>query len=187
MLILGGIDEQERLVDVVEKFDVGSGRSETVPLTWHSRSGHTATLLDSTRVLVAGGAIDGRPASDIEIINMADWHAVSLASLERARRGHAAALLADGRVELVGGEGTEGPLGELRTVINVAKRVVRPITTTHADSSTVTTTYDAGNRPTQVDDSVGGTITRQYDLSDRLTSETTPEGTISYTYDALDR
>ncbi|HEX5076177.1 MAG TPA: RHS repeat domain-containing protein, partial [Gemmatimonadaceae bacterium] len=47
--------------------------------------------------------------------------------------------------------------------------------------------YDAGNRPTQVDDSVGGTITRQYDLSDRLTSETTPEGTISYTYDALDR
>jgi RHS repeat-associated protein len=37
---------------------------------------------------------------------------------------------------------------------------------------------------TQVADSVNGTITRGYDNFDRLTSETTPLGSISYTYDA---
>jgi RHS repeat-associated protein len=56
-----------------------------------------------------------------------------------------------------------------------------------AYASTVTTTYDAGNRATQIVDSGAGTITRTYDLLDRLTQEVTPEGTISYTYDAADR
>ena len=37
---------------------------------------------------------------------------------------------------------------------------------------------------TQVVHSIGGTITRTYDGVDRLLSETTPEGSISYTYDA---
>ena len=54
-------------------------------------------------------------------------------------------------------------------------------------ASTTTTTYDAGNRPTQVVDSSAGTITRTYDLLDRLTQEVTPEGTITYTYDAAGR
>jgi RHS repeat-associated protein len=53
--------------------------------------------------------------------------------------------------------------------------------------STITTTYDGGNRATQVVDSAAGTITRTYDLLDRLTQEVTPEGTINYTYDAADR
>jgi RHS repeat-associated protein len=53
--------------------------------------------------------------------------------------------------------------------------------------STIGHTYDAGNRRTQVLDSVAGTITRGYDLLDRLTSETTPEGSIGYTYDGADR
>jgi YD repeat-containing protein len=40
---------------------------------------------------------------------------------------------------------------------------------------------------TEVDDSIAGTITHTYDLRDRLTSETTPEGSVSYTYDAVSR
>jgi len=51
-------------------------------------------------------------------------------------------------------------------------------------ASTVALTWDAGNRVTQLVDSVAGTITRSYDLLDRLTSETTPQGSVSYTYDA---
>ena len=47
--------------------------------------------------------------------------------------------------------------------------------------------YDLGNRLRQVTDSLSGgsttTITRTYDDLDRLTSETTPEGSISYTYE----
>ncbi|MGH9330600.1 MAG: DUF6531 domain-containing protein, partial [Vicinamibacterales bacterium] len=53
--------------------------------------------------------------------------------------------------------------------------------------SSIASTYDAGDRLTQVVDSAAGTITRGYDLLDRLTSETTPEGSISYTYDGADR
>ncbi len=53
--------------------------------------------------------------------------------------------------------------------------------------STISYTYDGGDRLTQVVDSGAGTITRGYDLLNRLTSETTPEGSISYTYDAANR
>lgn len=54
-------------------------------------------------------------------------------------------------------------------------------------ASTITTTYDAGDRATSIVDSVAGTITPSYDQLDRLTSEVTPEGTIGYTYDGASR
>jgi RHS repeat-associated protein len=54
-------------------------------------------------------------------------------------------------------------------------------------ASTITTTYDDGNRVTQVLDSVAGTIERTCDLLDPLTQEDTPEGTIDYVYDAAGR
>lgn len=57
--------------------------------------------------------------------------------------------------------------------------------TTH--ESTITYTYDAGDRLTQVVDSVGGTVNLSYDNLDRLTSQTTAQGAVSYTYDAAGR
>jgi RHS repeat-associated protein len=54
-------------------------------------------------------------------------------------------------------------------------------------ASTITTSYDAGNRAIQTVDSGAGTITHTYDLLDRLTQEQTPEGTITYTSDAASR
>jgi YD repeat-containing protein len=53
--------------------------------------------------------------------------------------------------------------------------------------SSITLTYDAGGRLTQVEDSISGTITYTYDNYDRLTSKTTPQGSISYAYDAAGR
>lgn len=53
--------------------------------------------------------------------------------------------------------------------------------------STVGYTYDGGNRMTQAVDSAGGTITEAYDNLDRLTSETTPQGSITYGYDLAGR
>lgn len=53
--------------------------------------------------------------------------------------------------------------------------------------STISYTYDAGNRLTQAVDSAGGTITDAYDGLDRLTGETTAQGSISYAYDAANR
>ncbi|UEP39789.1 DUF6531 domain-containing protein (plasmid) [Burkholderia ambifaria] len=56
-----------------------------------------------------------------------------------------------------------------------------------APDATVATTYDAGDRATQIADTQGGTITRTYDGLDRLTAETTSQGSVAYTYDAADR
>jgi RHS repeat-associated protein len=53
--------------------------------------------------------------------------------------------------------------------------------------STVSYTRDAANRLHIAVDSVGGTITREYDLLDRLTSETTGQGAITYQYDSANR
>jgi RHS repeat-associated protein len=56
--------------------------------------------------------------------------------------------------------------------------------------STTAFTYDDWGRLTQVDDTVGGvtsTITRDYDDLDRLTIETTPYGSVAYTWDDAGR
>jgi exodeoxyribonuclease-3 len=53
--------------------------------------------------------------------------------------------------------------------------------------STITYTYDNGDRLTEAEDSEAGTITRAYDELDRLTSETTPERSVAYGYDDADR
>ena len=54
-------------------------------------------------------------------------------------------------------------------------------------ASSVTTTLDAGDRATSLVDSAAGTISRTFDLLDRITQEVTPEGTINYTYDTANR
>ena len=53
--------------------------------------------------------------------------------------------------------------------------------------SSYSVTYDAGNRPYQIADSLTGTITLAFDLLDRLSGEATPEGSIEYTYDNANR
>jgi YD repeat-containing protein len=63
----------------------------------------------------------------------------------------------------------------------------RPVSATYADGSTMAWTWDLAGRLTQVQDSLGGTITRSCDGFDRLISETTPQGTVNYTYDAAGR
>jgi len=53
--------------------------------------------------------------------------------------------------------------------------------------STISDTYDDGGRLIRTEDSADGTITRTYDELDRLTSESSPQGTVGYTYDASGR
>ena len=53
--------------------------------------------------------------------------------------------------------------------------------------STISYTFDAGNRLLTAVDSASGTITRGYDDLDRLTSEVTPQGSVGYAYDAAGR
>jgi len=63
----------------------------------------------------------------------------------------------------------------------------RPTSATFADNSTLAWTWDLGGRLTQLQDSVGGTITRTYDGLDRLLTEATAQGTVTYTYDNAGR
>ena len=49
--------------------------------------------------------------------------------------------------------------------------------------STVNYTYDGGNRLTKIVDSTSGTITPVFDGLDRLTSETTSQGSVAFQYD----
>ena len=58
---------------------------------------------------------------------------------------------------------------------------------THDDLSTIAFVYDSGNRITTIDDSVSGQITWVHDQLDRRVSETTPQGSVHYTYDAAGR
>src|SRR5438093_8441991 len=69
------------------------------------------------------------------------------------------------------------------------RRLCEPMPLARARSyeSTVSYSYDAMDRLTQVLDSITGTVTRNYDGLDRLTSEMTPQGTVSYGYDTAGR
>lgn len=55
------------------------------------------------------------------------------------------------------------------------------------DGGAVARTYDANNRLASVDDSAGGVFSFTYDLAGRLTSSSTPSGTVNYTRDQLGR
>ncbi|MFI6447013.1 RHS repeat-associated core domain-containing protein [Kitasatospora sp. NPDC050543] len=63
----------------------------------------------------------------------------------------------------------------------------RPVKTRYgvsgaADQGSVTLTYDAGDRLVHTDDSVNGGTTAKFDPLDRLTEETSAQGTIGYAY-----
>jgi hypothetical protein len=69
---------------------------------------HSATLLNNGKVLVAGGSNDEFPGGRVELAQLYDpaTDAFSATSdLLSGRDGHAAVLLSDGKVLLVGGEG----------------------------------------------------------------------------------
>ncbi len=64
-----------------------------------ARSGHTATRLDDTKVLITGGDAGGTA----EIFDAATGTSAATGSLNAARSGHTATKLADGRVLITGG------------------------------------------------------------------------------------
>ena len=63
----------------------------------------------------------------------------------------------------------------------------RPVTVRYADGSTAGYVWDAGHRLVEIVDSLAGSIARTWDPFDRLMSETTTLGTVTYTYDAAGR
>ncbi len=70
-----------------------------------ARSGHTATLLASGKVLVVGGSGGSGRLASAEVYDPATNTWESAGSMATARSGHSATLLTSGRVLVVGGSG----------------------------------------------------------------------------------
>jgi N-acetylneuraminic acid mutarotase len=92
----------------------GTWRWRAAELMHQAREGHTATLLDDGRVLVAGGVADpdGVLAS-AEIFDPWDRSWSRAACLRRGRTGHTATLLEDGTVMVSGGAAEGGSLASV--------------------------------------------------------------------------
>jgi len=111
VLIMGGAggDNADISISTAELFDSRAGRwTQVSPLNLH-RTGHTATLLNDGRVLVAGGesAQRGQRRSlrtgEVYDPNTQEWR--SAGDMDCPRSEQSAALLGDGTVLVVAGDG----------------------------------------------------------------------------------
>jgi N-acetylneuraminic acid mutarotase len=75
-----------------------------------SRSGHTATLLATGELIVAGGTRGGVPTERVEIYDPVSKRWREVAKMNSARAGHTATLLGNGKLIVIGGYGAAGPL-----------------------------------------------------------------------------
>jgi len=111
VLVAGGAADLDGhlVLDTAERYDPASGAWSATRSLPEPRSGHTATLLADGRVLLVGGVgrfVDptrsvARASADTYDPGSGRW--TSAAGLSRARFGHTASLLADGRVLVAGG------------------------------------------------------------------------------------
>ena len=108
----GGAPPAPVSLDSVEVYDPASGKYETVGKLLVARDSHTATLLSSGAVLVAGGYVhgfdgDAQPYFETmfqaELIDPASFTSTPAASLEQARAEHVATILNDGQILVTGG------------------------------------------------------------------------------------
>jgi N-acetylneuraminic acid mutarotase len=96
-----------------------------------ARFHHTATLLSSGKVLVAGGDQPG-PLVSSEVYDPATNSWAAATPMAVGRRAHAAALLPSGKVLIAGGLGTNSPMA--------ASEVYDPATNSWSSTDSMTST-----------------------------------------------
>ncbi|MBJ6724954.1 kelch repeat-containing protein [Geomesophilobacter sediminis] len=121
---VGSISSAELYDPATGAFTAAAGSLST------SRYNHTATLLNDGTVLIAGGLNGpsvGSPVASAELFHPADGTFTTLnATMTAARYGHTATLLADGRVLIVGGNGSNGTLNSAE-IYDPATGVFSPV------------------------------------------------------------
>lgn len=85
----------------------GRGRWITTQMVIPRVEGHTVTLLDNGKVLVAGGRASGGILRAAELFDPATMRWLRTGDMIRVREGHTATLLRDGRVLVVGGNAND--------------------------------------------------------------------------------
>jgi hypothetical protein len=109
VLAVGGGSSMEGVSSSAELYDPTTGTWATTGSLAVGREFHTATLLGSGKVLVVAGAA-GAPINDVthtaELYDPATGTWSSASSLSTPRQYHQTLLLGDGRVLVIGGEGT---------------------------------------------------------------------------------
>jgi hypothetical protein len=132
VLVVGGTPDGSTPLNSAELYDPGNSDTpwtSIMPLGT-SRSGHTATLLPSGQVLVAGGTNGIRDLSSAEVYDPAlgVWNGAP--SLTTARSSHTATLLPSGRVLIAGGLNGNGSLASAQVYSGMGTReeqVSRPV------------------------------------------------------------
>ena len=110
MLVAGGENGAGSLSSAA-LYDPATGSWTATTDMLAARSEHTATLLSSGRLLVAGGHDPGgppRPGAELYDPTARTW--TSTAAMNNARKSHTATLLHAGNVLVAGGLGPSGPL-----------------------------------------------------------------------------
>lgn len=117
VLLLGGIPALQNLHQqpmnpiYAELFDPKTSSMSPLPDISFQQDSFSATLLQNSLILEAGGETDNVPVSAAELLDAKNKSAIATGSLFTARTGHTSTLLKDGRVLITGGtDGSGHPL-----------------------------------------------------------------------------
>lgn len=115
ILVAGGYDSNASAVTATaELYDPDTRQFYATGTMTTARVNHTATLLRSGKVLIAGGANNNDPLREGGILNGAELYNPTTGkftvtgSMNIERVGHTATLLPDGRVLIIGGVANDG-------------------------------------------------------------------------------
>ena len=119
VLVAGGSDNNGYASAGAQLYNPATGTWSSTNTMGKARFGHTATLLPNGKVLVVGGITNYDNASlvqTVELFNPTNSTWANTGALKFPRYGHTATLLANGKVLVAGGTGTNLPNPNLTNI-----------------------------------------------------------------------